>query len=76
MQKNYHEYEEFITIMGEGFVNYIKKASENKALLSSRGFDSLYRLSHRTVTAIKYQGSDNLSDWMLALSALFEIPQG
>ena len=62
--------------MGEGFLSYIKKASADKALFSGRCFDSLYRMLHRTVTAIKYQGSECLSDWMLSLSALFQIPEG
>lgn len=62
--------------MGEGFVGYIKKASNDRGLVSGRCFDSLYRILHRTVTAIKYQGSESLSDWMLALNGLFGIPEG
>jgi hypothetical protein len=54
-------------------VGYLKKASADKALFSTRCFDSLYRLLHRTVTASKYQGSESLNDWMLALTALFEL---
>jgi hypothetical protein len=61
--------------MGEGFLGYIKKATADKNLINGRCFDSLYRLLHRTVTAIKYHGSDNLSDWMLSLTALFELPE-
>lgn len=62
--------------MGEGFLGYIKKAvNKNINLMSGRCYDSLYRLLNRTVTAFKYQGSDSLSDWMLCLTALFEIAE-
>lgn len=62
--------------MGEGFLGYIKKACFNKNLINERCFDSLYRLLHRTITAVKYHGSESLGDWMQSLTALFELPDG
>lgn len=62
--------------MGEGFLGYIRKAASDKNLINERCFDSLYRLLHRTITAVKQHGSDSLGDWMLALTALFELADG
>jgi hypothetical protein len=61
--------------MGEGFHKYLKKAYLNRALINAKCYDSLYRLLHRTVTAVKYQGSDILLDWMLSITVLFQFPE-
>jgi hypothetical protein len=56
--------------------SYLRKAYSSPHLINSKCYDSLFRLLYRTVTAVKYQGSDILTDWMMAITVLFQFPEG
>ncbi len=60
--------------MGEGFSNYLNKCTQFKHLINNKVYDSVYRIMLRTLTSQKFQGSELLLDWMIALTSFFRIP--
>lgn len=59
--------------MGEGFVNYLNKCIFSKQFINKKVYDIVFRIMLRTVTSQKFQGSDQLSDWMTALTTFFSL---
>jgi hypothetical protein len=47
--------------------------AQKPEMLNRKSYDTLYRLFHRTITSVKYQGSEVLSDWMSALTVFFHF---